>query len=279
MIRVENVSFSYNAESENPVPALHDVSLEVGEGEFIAIVGHNGSGKSTLAKHLNALLTPTSGQVWVKGMNTRDRQVQWQIRQTVGMVFQNPDNQLIATVVEDDLAFGPENLGLPPAEIRKRIDDVVDLLKLRPFLEKGPHLLSGGQKQRVAIAGVLAMQPECIVLDEPTALLDPIGREEVYHFIERLNREEGVAVVLITHFMHEATRADRVLVMDRGRVVMSGTPREVFADADKIRSLALDVPLVTQVALRLNALGYDVPKNVLSVEELVEGLCSLRSRT
>ena len=272
LIRVEKVSFAYNADSDSPVQALREVNLEIERGQFVAIVGHNGSGKSTLAKHFNALLIPTEGNVFVENMNTRDQKHIWDIRQKVGMVFQNPDNQLVATVVEDDIAFGPENVGVPPEEIQRRVDEAMRIMGISHVRDKAPHMLSGGQKQRVAIAGILAMQSNYIIMDEPTSLLDPVGREEVMESIRKLRRE-GISVILITHFMHEAIEADMVVVMDEGRIVMKGTPREVFGRAEEIRALSLDVPLVTQMAMRLNDMGVDIPRNVLSVEELIEHLC------
>ncbi|MEW6398787.1 MAG: energy-coupling factor transporter ATPase [Bacillota bacterium] len=272
VIRVDNVSFAYQAKGPHPVPALVDVSLEVQEGEFVVIVGHNGSGKSTLAKHLNALLIPTRGDVWVDGINTRDRSRIWEIRERVGMTFQNPDNQLVATLVEDDVAFGTENLGVPPAEIQARVDEAMALMGITSLREKAPHMLSGGQKQRVAIAGVLAMRSRYIVMDEPTSLLAPLAREEVMEAI-RVLRREGIAVVLVTHFMHEAVEADRVVVMEGGRIIMTGPPREVFARVDELRALSLDVPLVTQLAVELHRLGLPVPGEVLTVEELMAHLC------
>mgnify|MGYP000005862730 FL=1 len=272
MIRVEKVSFAYNADSDSPVQALREVDLEIERGQFVVIVGHNGSGKSTLAKHFNALLIPTEGNVFVENMNTRDEKHIWDIRQKVGMVFQNPDNQLVATVVEDDIAFGPENVGVPPEEIQRRVDEAMRIMGISHVRDKAPHMLSGGQKQRVAIAGILAMQSNYIIMDEPTSLLDPVGREEVMESIRKLRRE-GISVILITHFMHEAIEADMVVVMDEGRIVMKGTPREVFGRAEEIRALSLDVPLVTQMAMRLNDMGVDIPRNVLSVEELIEHLC------
>ncbi len=272
MIRIEHLSFSYHAESEYPVPALQDVSLSIGDGEFVVIVGHNGSGKSTLAKQLNALLLPTRGDVWVDEINTREKSRVWDVRQRVGMVFQNPDNQIVSTVVEDDVAFGPENLGVPAAEIQVRVDDAMQRMGIADLRDRAPHLLSGGQKQRVAIAGVLAMRSRYLVLDEPTSLLDPEGRAEVLAAAQQLHRE-GLAVIIITHFMHEAIGADRVVVMDGGRIVLQGTPPEVFTRAEKLRELQLDVPLATQIALRLRELGLDVRTDILSVEELLAELC------
>ncbi|HBK60029.1 MAG TPA: energy-coupling factor transporter ATPase, partial [Firmicutes bacterium] len=245
VIRVENVSYTYDGGGPGEVEALLDVSLEVMGGEFVAVIGHNGSGKSTLAKHMNAIFVPTRGDVFVLGMNTRDESRLWDIRQTVGMVFQNPDNQIVATTVEEDVAFGPENLGVPPGEIRRRVDEALALVDMTGNEKSAPHMLSGGQKQRVAIAGVIAMRPRCIVLDEPTAMLDPVGRSEVLATVRRLASDEGIAVVHITHFMNEAVLADRVVVMEGGRIALRGTPREVFSQPAMLRSLDLDVPQVT----------------------------------
>jgi energy-coupling factor transport system ATP-binding protein len=272
MIKVENVSFAYRADSPAPVVALCDVSVDIAPGEFVAIVGHNGSGKSTLAKHLNALLLPTSGKVTVNGIDTRESGHVWEIRHQVGMVFQNPDNQLVATIVEDDIAFGAENLGVPPEEIQTRLDKAVAILDLEPLRNKAPHMLSGGQKQRVAVAGILTMRSTYIVMDEPTSMLGPRAREDVLRVIRTL-RSEGIAVILVTHFMNEATEADKVVVMDSGRIAMQGTPREIFSRAAELRALHLDVPPVTQLAARLAEMGLRVPPNVLSVKELVEHLC------
>lgn len=275
LIRVKNVSYVYTTEGGKEFEALDDVSLEIQPGEFVAIIGHNGSGKSTLAKHLNALLVPTSGDVEVCGWNTKDQEHLWDIRQTVGMVFQNPDNQLVATTVEEDVAFGPENLGLPPEVIRERVDEALRAVGMEQFAQKEPHNLSGGQKQRVAIAGVIAMRPRCLVLDEPTAMLDPIGREEVMRTITRLNREEQITVVHITHFMNEAVEADRVIVMEAGRIVMSGTPQEVFTRIDELRRLHLDVPPVSELANMLREAGVELPSSIMRVDEMVSALCQL----
>ena len=251
--------------------ALKEINFEVFEGEFVAVLGHNGSGKSTLAKHVNALLTPTSGQVIVAGLDTADQEKVWEIRQKVGMVFQNPDNQLVATTVEEDVAFGPENLGIPSAEIERHYRNrAVDMLSYRLH---SPHQLSGGQKQRVAIAGVISMLPKCIVLDEPTAMLDPAGRSEVMRTIHRLNKEQRITVLHITHHMDEVIGADRVIVMDEGRIVLQGTPREVFSQVELLRRLHLDVPQVTDLAERLRNRGCSVPQGILTVNEMVMLLC------
>jgi len=273
IIRVENLHFAYNAESENPIVALRDINLEIQRGEYVAIIGHNGSGKTTLAKHLNALLIPTEGDVWVKGMNTKDRSHLRDIRSAVGMVFQIPDNQIVATIVEEDVAFGPENLGLPPEEIRERVDWALGIVDMLPFRKRAPHLLSAGQKQRVAIAGVMAMKPECLVLDESTTYLDPAGRRDVLDVIRRLNEEEGITVVAITHFMHEAVWADRVIVLERGRMVMEGPPREVFGQVERLRALQLDIPQVTELAYELHKRRSSFPANLLTVGEIVNQVC------
>jgi len=273
MITSENLTFFYlDADAPEAIPALCDVSVKIAAGDFVAVLGHNGSGKSTLARHLNALLIPSRGTLWVGGMNTADPTNTWLIRQKAGMVFQNPDNQIIATIVEEDIAFGPENLSVAHKEIRERVDETLALVGMSEYALTPPHNLSGGQKQRVAIAGVLAMRPECIVLDEPSAMLDPQGRREVMETIMRLNREQGITVILITHFMEEAVRAGRVLVMDAGRVVMDGTPREVFACVEKMRGLGLDVPQMTQLAHELNKRGADFNKDILTIEEMVEAV-------
>ena len=265
------MTFAYHADSPDPVVALADVSVEINEGEFVAIVGHNGSGKSTLGKHLNALLLPTKGDVWVDGINTKDKSRTWDIRSKVGMVFQNPDNQIVATVVEDDIAFGAENMGVPPAEIQRRVDQAISVMGLEELRDKAPHMLSGGQKQRVAVAGILAMRSKYIVMDEPTSLLAVKAREEVMNCI-RILKSEGLTVILVTHFMNEAVEADKVLVMEGGRVVLQGTPKEVFARVEELRALSLDVPQVTQLSFRLKELGVSVPPTCLSVRELVSSL-------
>ncbi len=273
-IIAKDLSFRY---SEQDNFALRNINLKVERGEFVAIIGHNGSGKSTLAKHINALLVPASGRIEVMGMDTRDTVNLWKIRQRVGMVFQNPDNQLVATIVEEDVAFGPENQGVPTAEIRKRVDDALRAVGLYEYRTHGPHLLSGGQKQRVAIAGVLAMQPECIVLDEATAMLDPKGRREVLEIVHRLNDEENKTIVLITHFMEEAVGADKVFVMDRGEIALEGAPSEVFLKADRLKKLGLDVPKPAQLARRLRKNGVQLT-HILKEDEMVVELCQLKSR-
>jgi len=283
MVLTENLSFEYTQyadEGEEPAKftALRGVNVSITPGEFVAILGHNGSGKSTLAKHLNALLRPTEGTVWVKGYDTKADADLWNVRQSAGMVFQNPDNQLIATIVEDDVAFGPENLGVPPKEIRARVDASLAAVGMSEFADSAPNFLSGGQKQRVAIAGVLAMKPACIVLDEPTAMLDPVGRREVLETIARLNRDEGITVILITHYMDEAIQARRIIVMDDGQIAMDGTPREIFSRVDEMKRLRLDVPQVTELAYRLRKHGVDLPNTVLTIEEMVNAICKLKSK-
>ncbi len=275
IISIKNLTFTYGKESDDK-PALKDINMSVKKGEFVAILGENGSGKSTLAKLLNALIVPKDGEVFINDFNTKDSSKLWDIRQTVGMVFQNPDNQLVATIVEDDVAFGPENLGVEPDEIRQRVDRSLKAVDMYEHRLKEPHRLSGGQKQRVAIAGIIAMKPECIVLDEPTAMLDPVGRSEVMDTIMMLNREEGITILLITHFMEEAAVADRVIVMNEGEIKMDGTPKEVFSDVEKIRGYGLDVPQVTELAYILRNQGIDIPSDILTVDEMVDCLCRLR---
>ncbi|MCL2351723.1 MAG: energy-coupling factor transporter ATPase [Firmicutes bacterium] len=256
--------------------ALDDINIKIEKGEFVAILGHNGSGKSTLAKHMNALLQPTGGTIWVSGLDTRIEENVWPVRKTAGMVFQNPDNQLVATVVEEDVAFGPENLGVPPKEIRRRVDAALERVSMYGCRQSAPHMLSGGQKQRVAIAGILAMKPECIVLDEPTAMLDPLGRKEVMDTVTSLNREENITVIHITHFMEEAVLAGRVIVMEDGRIALEGTPREVFSQVERMRALGLDVPQMTELAHYLREKGLHVPQSIISIEEMADALCELR---
>jgi len=271
MIKIEDVTYEYKSLIDDSVQtAVKSLSLEVEKGEFLVILGHNGSGKSTLAKMMNGLLMPTSGQVFVKGMNTNDEDKIWDIRESAGIVFQNPDNQIVATIVEEDVAFGPENQGIPQAEIRKRVDDSLAIVEMSDYKKHAPHLLSGGQKQRVAIAGILAMNPDCIIFDEPTAMLDPNGRLEVMDTIKRLNTVEGKTIILITHYMDEAVEADRVLVMSQGEILMEGNPKEVFSQVEKIKELGLDVPQVTELAYELRKEGIDIRTDILSVEELVE---------
>lgn len=283
MIRAEKLTFDYaktNEEGnvESWKRAVDGVDLEIRSGEFIAILGHNGSGKSTLAKHINAILLPTEGTLWVDGMDTKDEDKLWDIRQDAGMVFQNPDNQIIGTVVEEDVGFGPENLGVPTDEIWERVEESLKAVGMLKYRKHSPNRLSGGQKQRVAIAGVMAMHPRCIVLDEPTAMLDPHGRKSVIRTVQKLNREEQITVILITHYMEEVIEADRVIVMDDGKVVMQGTPREIFSQVDRLKELRLDVPQATLVAYELQKKGFPLRNGILSNEELVEELCQLKSK-
>lgn len=276
MIKAENIIFKYPGQEEEKPLVLNGVSIEINKGEFVAILGRNGSGKSTFAKHLNALLIPDSGTVYINGMDTKDENNLWNIRQTAGMVFQNPDNQIVATIVEEDVAFGPENLGVPPTQIRKRVDEALITVDMFEYRKHSPHLLSGGQKQRIAIAGILAMKPECIILDEPTAMLDPSGRKEVMDTIKKLNKEEKITIVLITHYMEEAVNADRIYVMEDGEIVINGTPKQVFSKVDQIKALGLDVPQITELAQLLIAEGVDIPPDILTVEEMVVELCRLK---
>ena len=275
IIETKDLHFSYtNAEGVAPV-VLDGVDMQIEKGTFVAILGHNGSGKSTMAKHMNAILLPSGGAVYVNGMDTAQEENLLNIRRTVGMVFQNPDNQIVANVVEEDVAFAPENLGVPPEEIRQRVDDALKAVNMYQFREHAPHLLSGGQKQRIAIAGVIAMQPECIVLDEPTAMLDPIGRADVMRTIKQLNRTKGVTVVLITHHMDEAAQADRLVVMARGKVVADGTPKEVFQNVEHLKAVGLTVPETTELMWQLRQEGLDVPLDALDDEECAQALYEL----
>ena len=280
MIRTDALSFSYPVEEgQRRTTALEDVTLSIEKGSFVVVLGHNGSGKSTLAKHFNAVLRPSGGAVYVEGMNTQDEDLLLEIRRRVGMVFQNPDNQIVANVVEEDVAFAPENLGVPTAEIRRRVDEALAAVGMSPFVTHAPHLLSGGQKQRIAIAGVIAMEPACIVLDEATAMLDPIGRQEVLSTVHRLNREKGITVVLITHHMNEAEEADRVLVMNGGQVAMDGTPREVFTRIDELRAMGLTVPDTVDLLDRLRRDGLDVPLDALTVEACADAIAAAMKGT
>ncbi|MET3617396.1 energy-coupling factor transport system ATP-binding protein [Peptoniphilus olsenii] len=275
MIQIKNLSFKYDTEDENAKQIIKNVSLDIHEGEFIALLGHNGSGKSTLAKLINGLLIPQEGDVLVEGLNTRSDDDIWAIRAEAGMVFQNPDNQLVATVVEDEVAFGPENLGIAPENIRKRVDDSLRIVGMSEFKKHAPHLLSGGQKQRVAIAGILAMSPKYIILDEPTAMLDPSGRKEVIDTLIRLNREENKTIILITHYMEEAALSDRLVIMEDGEIVLKGQPREVFSNVDAIKKIGLDVPQVTELASELRKDGFDISTKILNIDEMVEEICQL----
>lgn len=283
MVKGNGLVFEYHVhneqgEIEDTFRALDGVEIEVNKGEFVAILGRNGSGKSTLAKHINALLVPKSGALWVKGMDTKEQDNVWKVRQTAGMVFQNPDNQIIATIVEEDVAFGPENLGVEPSKIRLRVDDALATVEMSEYAKHSPNKLSGGQKQRIAIAGVLAMKPECIVLDEPTAMLDPSGRIEVMDTIKQLNKEEGITIIHITHFMEEAVQADRVIVMDEGKVMFNGHPKKVFSNVVKMKEIGLDVPQVTEVAFLLKESGIKIENTILTIEEMVDEICRLKSR-
>jgi len=275
-IEAQSLYHRYLVGDDESVDALAGVDLTVTQGEFLVIIGPNGSGKSTLAKHFNVLLLPRSGDVFVFGMNTKDERYTWDIRRSAGMVFQNPDNQIVATVVEEDVAFGPENLGVPPAEIRDRVSESLESVDMLSWRRHAPHLLSGGQKQRVAIAGVLAMKPKCVILDEPTAMLDPRGREEVMRTVLDLNKKHGITVVHITHYMDEALYADRVVVMDSGKIMTAGPPKDVFKYKDKLQALGLDVPPLGKLSSMLAAAGYDVAPDALSVDELVDEICRLK---
>lgn len=274
---IRHLTHTFETEDGKTFDALSDVTCTIQKGSFTAIIGTNGSGKSTLARHLNALYLPTAGEVIVEGMKTSDMEHIWDIRQKVGMVFQNPDNQLVAAIVEEDVAFGPENLGVPADEIRKRVDYALEKVGMSAYRTHSPAMLSGGQKQRIAIAGVLAMHPDCIVLDEPTAMLDPLGRKEVMDTIHELNRSEGITIVLITHFMEEAVTADHVLVVDRTKLQMQGTAREVFSQADKLTAMGLDVPVAADLAHGLRKKGYEIPEDCMTDEELGKALCPYAS--
>lgn len=281
MVKTDKLVFEYEKRDEegNVIGthrAVDEVDLDVKEGQFIVILGHNGSGKSTLAKHINAILVPTGGTMWVDGKDTKKPEELWNVRQSAGMVFQNPDNQIIGTVVEEDVGFGPENLGVPTDEIWERVEDSLKSVGMIEYRHHSPNKLSGGQKQRVAIAGVVAMEPKCIVLDEPTAMLDPVGRKEVLKTVKKLRKKKNVTVVLITHYMEEVIDADKIYVMDHGHVVMEGTPREIFAQVDRLKEYRLDVPQVTILADTLRKMGFDIPEGILRKEELVEAVCRLK---
>ncbi|WP_312647841.1 energy-coupling factor transporter ATPase [Aminipila sp.] len=276
IIKIENLKFCYTREADQVlVEAIKNVNLEVEKGSFVAVIGKNGSGKSTLAKNINALLLPSSGTVYVKGFDTKNDDHLWDIRQAAGMVFQNPDNQLVSSIVEDDVAFGPENLGIAPEEIRQRVDSALKAVNMYEHRKKAPHLLSGGQKQRIAIAGVIAMMPDCIIFDEPTAMLDPKGRAGVMAIINKLHNE-GITVILITHFMEEAADADRVIIMDKGEIILDGAPVEIFSEIGKIRELGLDVPVAVDLADKLRKRGITIPKEIIRTEEMVEYLCQYK---
>lgn len=272
IIEIKNLTYEYKNDEEIDVAAVDDVTLDIYEGEFLVVLGHNGSGKSTLAKQINALSLPTRGDVIVKGMNTKDSEEIWNIRKTAGMVFQNPDNQLVATIVEEDVAFGPENLGIEPEEIRKIVDKSLKTVEMLEYKEHAPHMLSGGQKQRIAIAGVLAIDPEIIILDEPTAMLDPVGRKEVIDTIVKLNREKNKTIVHITHYMDEAVNADRIVIMEKGKVIKIGTPKEIFSDVERMKAIGLDIPQVTELVYELNKTGFKLDPEILTIEELVKAI-------
>lgn len=279
MVVCKNLLYKYVEEEGNTGKvAINDVNLEVKKGEFLVVLGRNGSGKSTLAKHINALILPSGGKVFVDGIDTSNVSEVWNIRNKAGMVFQNPDNQIVATIVEEDVAFGPENLGVEPKEIRKRVDDALKTVDMLEYSRHAPHLLSGGQKQRIAIAGILAMRPECIVFDEPTAMLDPIGRKEVIKTIKEINKEYGITIILITHFMEEAAEADRIIVMDEGSIIMEGSPREIFSEVSEMKRIGLDVPQVTELAYELKKSGIDIDTDILRINEMVSVLCQLGLR-
>ncbi|AKN32947.1 cobalt transporter ATP-binding subunit [Clostridium carboxidivorans P7] len=277
MIECKNVIYKYeNADKNGTKLAINNASLEVKKGEFLVVLGRNGSGKSTIAKHMNALLIPTDGKVYVSGLDTCDEKNVWNIRNKAGMVFQNPDNQIVATIVEEDVAFGPENLGVDPAEIRKRVDECLKKVNMYDYRKHAPHLLSGGQKQRVAIAGVLAMMPECIIFDESTAMLDPSGRKEVMKTIKEINSKYGITIILITHYMEEAVEADRIIVMDEGKIIMEGTPKNIFSQVEKMKNIGLDVPQMTELSYELQRSGINIRKDILTIDEMVDELCQLK---
>jgi energy-coupling factor transport system ATP-binding protein len=275
MFRVRDLTYSYNSGTSEEIRALDSINLDIAKGEFVALIGHNGCGKSTLARHLKALLVPSSGEIWVDGLNTRDQKSIWEIRRKVGMVFQNPDNQLVATVVTEDVAFGPENLGLPSSVIKERVEHALHAVDLEEYRNHAPHLLSGGQKQRVAIAGIIAMEPDCIILDEATSMLDPLGRREVMDTVTRLNRERGITVICITHSMDEVIEAGRVIVMNRGTIAMDGAPAAIFSKVEKMRDLHLDVPCVTELARELSLSGFRIRDGILTETDLFEELKAL----
>lgn len=284
MIKSNGLKYEYtfdtaiDEEEREPLVALKGIDICIQKGMFVAVLGRNGSGKSTFAKHLNALLTPTDGTLFVNGYDCSKEELIFKIRKSAGMVFQNPDNQLVSTIVEEDIAFGPENLGIESSEIRKRVDGALKTVNMTEYARYAPNKLSGGQKQRIAIAGILAMEPECIVLDEPTAMLDPEGRKEVIETVMELNRTKGITIILITHYMEEAIKADKVFVIDDGEVVMEGVPKEIFSQVEKIKSIGLDVPQVTEVAYRLRKRGINIPQDILSIEEMAGTICQLKSK-
>lgn len=281
MIEAKDLVFEYpthneQGEIDGAVTALDHITLTIEQGEFVAVLGHNGSGKSTFAKHLNGILSPKEGVLWVNNVDLSNGESIWEVRKDVGMVFQNPDNQIVATIVEEDIAFGPENIGVEPSEIRKRVDEAVATVEMDAYKRSSPNQLSGGQKQRIAIAGVIAMQPKCIVFDESTAMLDPIGRSQVMKTMQKLNKEQGITIVHITHYMQEAILADRIVIIDQGKILASGTPKEVFRDVDKIRQIGLDVPDATYLVSLLNRAGMNLDPSILTTEEVVRALCQYK---
>ena len=273
LIKIKNLSHVYTSHNENPVKALNNIDMEINNGDFISIIGSNGSGKSTLARHLNCLLLPTDGDIWVDDMNTKDKETMWKIRQKVGMVFQNPDNQIVATTVEDDIAFGLENIGMDEKLMEKRVEWALKIVEMEDYKKSEPHLLSGGQKQRVAIAGAIAMNSSYLVLDEPTAMLDPSGRNEVMDILKKLNKREKITIIFITHLMEEAAESKRIVVLDKGKIFLEGKPEEVFKKAELLKNIRLDIPQITELAIKLNKEGLNIPINILKVDKMVDKLC------
>ena len=273
LIKIKNLTHIYNSHNENQVKALNNINMEINNGDFISIIGSNGSGKSTLARHLNCLLLPTDGDIWVDDMNTKDKETMWEIRQKVGMVFQNPDNQIVATTVEDDIAFGLENIGMDEKLMERRVEWALKVVEMEDYKKSEPHLLSGGQKQRVAIAGAIAMNSSYLVLDEPTAMLDPSGRNEVMDILKKLNKREKITIIFITHLMEEAAESNKIIVLDKGKISLEGKPEEVFKKADVLKNIKLDIPQITELAIRLNEEGLDIPINILKVDKMVDKLC------
>ena len=273
LIKIKNLSHVYTSHNENPVKALNNIDMEINNGDFISIIGSNGSGKSTLARHLNCLLLPTDGDIWVDDMNTKDKETMWKIRQKVGMVFQNPDNQIVATTVEDDIAFGLENIGMDEKLMEKRVEWALKIVEMEDYKKSEPHLLSGGQKQRVAIAGAIAMNSSYLVLDEPTAMLDPSGRNEVMDILKKLNKREKITIIFITHLMEEAAESKRIVVLDKGKIALEGKPEEVFKKAELLKNIRLDIPQITELAIKLNKEGLNIPINILKVDKMVDELC------
>ena len=274
LIKIKNLSHVYTSHNENPVKALNNIDMEINNGDFISIIGSNGSGKSTLARHLNCLLLPTDGDIWVDDMNTKDKETMWEIRQKVGMVFQNPDNQIVATTVEDDIAFGLENIGMDEKLMEKRVEWALKIVEMEDYKKSEPHLLSGGQKQRVAIAGAIAMNSSYLVLDEPTAMLDPSGRNEVMDILKKLNKRGKITIIFITHLMEEAAESKRIVVLDKGKIFLEGKPEEVFKKAELLKNIRLDIPQITELAIKLNKEGLNIPINILKVDKMVDKLCS-----